>query len=258
MSELVVQVDALPGLPSEDRPDGTPEVSHEASEQADGGAALAPSDPLGPADPADALLEIEDGETTLFEAAINAFHAGEFQRAESLFLEEAERTVGAAPQRAAIAFRQAALAAGRAGNSDGSDHWMRLAGREYLRVSEDDRTPLPYIREAAVMAAKCFLSVENLHVANKGLRRAQAIESVLRADDDLMAGEPGIPFRHGSAQPTADSSTVAAPGVPGPGRPATGSRPIEEAAAESPGAASTPRPGRIQRIRQSRARRNAA
>ena len=74
------------------------------------------------------------------------------------------------------------------GNIDASDHWMRLAGREYLRVTEDDRTPLPFIREAAVMAAKCFLSVENLKVASKGLRRAQAIETVLRADDDLMAG----------------------------------------------------------------------
>ena len=45
------------------------------------------------------------------------------------------------------------------------------------------------------MAAKCFLSVENMHVASKGLRRAQAIESVLRADDDLMAAGTGIPFR---------------------------------------------------------------
>lgn len=79
---------------------------------------------------------------------------------------------------------------------DGSDHWMRLAGREYLRVSEDDRTPLPFIREAAVMAAKCFLSVENLHVASKGLRRAQAIETALSADADLMAAVPDIPFRH--------------------------------------------------------------
>ncbi len=145
------------------------------------------------------LLELEDGETTLFEAAIGAFHAGEYQRAESLFLEEAERTIDDAPQRAAIAFRQAALAARQGGNVDGSDHWMRLAGREYLRVSEDDRTPLPFIREAAVMAAKCFLSVENLHVATKGLRRAQAIETALSADADLMADVPGIPFRHGHA-----------------------------------------------------------
>jgi hypothetical protein len=168
--------------------------------------ALAQADP-GPADevvrPADreaaeevdAVLEIEDGDTTLFEAAIGAFNAGEFARAESLFLEEAERALDIAPQRAAIAFRQAALAAQRTGDVDGSDHWMRLAGREYLRVSEDTRTPLPFIREAAVMAAKCFLSVENLHVATKGLRRAQAIESVLRADDDLMAAGTAIPFR---------------------------------------------------------------
>ncbi len=137
------------------------------------------------------VLQLEDGELTLFEAAIGAFNAGEFERAESLFLEEAERTLPDSPQRAAIAFREAALAARRAGNLDGSDHWMRLAGREYLRVSEDPRTPLPFIREAAVMAAKCFLSVENLHIASKGLRRAQAIESVLSTDEDLMAGSIG-------------------------------------------------------------------
>ncbi len=146
-------------------------------------------------------LEIEDGETTLFEAAVVAFHSGEFQRAESLFLEEAQRTIDSAPQRAAISYRQAALAARRIGNMDASDHWMRLAGREYLRVTEDDRTPLPFIREAAMMAAKCFLSVENLNVASKGLRRAQAIESVLRADDDLMA-------ETGGAQPEAERPDV--------------------------------------------------
>jgi hypothetical protein len=146
-------------------------------------------------------LEIEDGDTTLFEAAVGAFHSGEFQRAESLFLEEAQRTIDSAPQRAAISYRQAALAAKRMGNMDASDHWMRLAGREYLRVTEDDRTPLPFIREAAMMAAKCFLSVENLNVASKGLRRAQAIESVLRADDDLMA-------ETGGAQPQPDRRDV--------------------------------------------------
>jgi hypothetical protein len=159
------------------------------------GAALTePEEAEHPTDPVDSNLEIEDGDTTLFEAAIGAFHAGEYQRAESLFLEEAQRTVDAAPQRAAISYRQAALAAGQMGNSDASDHWMRLAGREYLRVTEDDRTPLPFIREAAVMAAKCFLSVENLKVASKGLRRAQAIETVLRADDDLMAESTGARF----------------------------------------------------------------
>jgi len=162
-----------------------------------GSAPLEDADRAGdeaPADGGDAVqvtLEIEDGDTTLFEAAVVAFHSGEFQRAESLFLEEAQRTVDSAPQRAAISYRQAALAARRTGNMDASDHWMRLAGREYLRVTEDDRTPLPFIREAAMMAAKCFLSVENLSIASKGLRRAQAIESVLRADDDLMAEGDG-------------------------------------------------------------------
>jgi hypothetical protein len=155
-------------------------------------------EPLGDEDAVELNLEIEDGETTLFEAAVVAFHSGDFQRAESLFLEEAQRTIDSAPQRAAISYRQAALAARRTGNMDASDHWMRLAGREYLRVTEDDRTPLPFIREAAMMAAKCFLSVENLNVASKGLRRAQAIESVLRADDDLMAESNG-------AQPAAQA-----------------------------------------------------
>jgi hypothetical protein len=156
----------------------------------DRGAEVGPS---GDADAVELNLEIEDGETTLFEAAVVAFHSGEYQRAESLFLEEAQRTIDSAPQRAAISYRQAALAARKMGNLDASDHWMRLAGREYLRVTEDDRTPLPFIREAAMMAAKCFLSVENLNVASKGLRRAQAIESVLRADDDLMAGTDSAP-----------------------------------------------------------------
>jgi hypothetical protein len=173
---------------------------HQLEELRPGAASRAEGDqgsdvePLGDGDAVELNLEIEDGDTTLFEAAVGAFHSGEFQRAESLFLEEAQRTIDSAPQRAAISYRQAALAAKRMGNMDASDHWMRLAGREYLRVTEDDRTPLPFIREAAMMAAKCFLSVENLNVASKGLRRAQAIESVLRADDDLMAETGGAQF----------------------------------------------------------------
>jgi hypothetical protein len=176
MTPLDPPVSRLPGLVRPDavsEPDGADEGGEAAG--------------LGDDDAVELNLEIEDGETTLFEAAVVAFHSGEFQRAESLFLEEAQRTIDSAPQRAAISYRQAALAARRTGDMDASDHWMRLAGREYLRVTEDDRTPLPFIREAAMMAAKCFLSVENLSVASKGLRRAQAIESVLRADDDLMA-----------------------------------------------------------------------
>ncbi|MGH9080940.1 MAG: hypothetical protein ACRDYE_12870, partial [Acidimicrobiales bacterium] len=188
-----------------------------ATDVAPGPAAVdeAPADGAGPT-PVGSLpvLEIEDGETTLFEAAIGAYHAGEYTRAESLFLEEASRALDDAPQRAAIAYRQAALAARDAGNLDGSDHWMRLAGREYLRVSEDAHTPLPFIREAAVMAAKCFLSVENLHVANKGLRRAQAIESVLRADDDLTNSSTGIQFRRDTAAPPANTSSPAGPDAP--------------------------------------------
>jgi len=198
-----------------------------------------PGQPSGATADLDVDLAIEDGGTTLFEAGINAFHAGEYTRAESLFLEEAARALDTAPQRAAIAYRQAALAARSAGNLDGSDHWMRLAGREYLRVSEDVRTPLPFIREAAVMAAKCFLSVENLHVATKGLRRAQAIESVLRADDDLLASSTGIPFRHETAG--------SPPDVPGAGTTAPA-----DAGGDDPAA------GWVRRLRQRLPRRNAA
>jgi hypothetical protein len=226
-----------------------------------------PVDSLDAANSANTLLEIEDGETTLFEAAISAFHAGEFQRAESLFLEEAERTLDVAPQRAAIAFRQAALAARQAGNIDGSDHWMRLAGREYLRVSEDDRTPLPFIRESALMAAKCFLSVENLHVASKGLRRAQAIETVLRADDDLMVGAPEIPFRHGNVGSAAtvppDGATdtvvpIVGPTSPIPGKSRAGFQVTDiSPAAGQPGATARVA-GWLQRFRHRRPSRNVA
>jgi hypothetical protein len=154
------------------------------------------------------ILDIEEGRTTLFEAAIDAFYAGDFGQAESLFLEEATRALGAAPQRAAIAYRQAAMAAAKAGNVDASDHWMRLAGREYLRVSEADHTPLPFIRETALVAAKCFLSVGNLEVANKGLRRAQAIEAVLQADDNLAGSSTGIPFRYETALSAHDNRLI--------------------------------------------------
>jgi hypothetical protein len=211
-------------------------------------------------------LEIEDGETTLFEAAVVAFHSGDFQRAESLFLEEAQRTIDSAPQRAAISYRQAALAARRVGNMDASDHWMRLAGREYLRVTEDDRTPLPFIREAAMMAAKCFLSVENLNVASKGLRRAQAIESVLRADDDLMAESNGTqpePDRHeanlrierrATVRPDHASRVVAAPSSP------TGSPPVAptgDPTLDVPSAAAG-RGGWLRRLRHPRPTRHVA
>ena len=210
-------VSRLPGLV---RPDAVSEP--DGADEADGAGEAAG---LGDDDAVELNLEIEDGETTLFEAAVVAFHSGEFQRAESLFLEEAQRTIDSAPQRAAISYRQAALAARRIGHMDASDHWMRLAGREYLRVTEDDRTPLPFIREAAMMAAKCFLSVENLNVASKGLRRAQAIESVLRADDDLMAEDHGgqpepepkpEPDRHGADLRIERRATVRS--APGAGR----------------------------------------
>jgi len=178
---------ALPGAPEEGPPAGSTELPDATAASRDGGTDAPVEESVPDSDdPVATSLEIEGGDITLFEAAIGAYHADDFQRAESLFLEEAERN-DVSPQRAAIAYRQAALAARQSGRADASDHWMRLAGREYLRVTEDDRTPLPFVREAAVMAAKCFLSVENLHVASKGLRRAQAIESVLSADEDLMA-----------------------------------------------------------------------
>jgi hypothetical protein len=119
------------------------------------------------------------------------------------------------------------------GNTDASDHWMRLAGREYLRVTEDDRTPLPFIREAAVMAAKCFISVENLKIASKGLRRAQAIESVLRADDDLMAEGGGDTVQ---SPPTDVGLRIERRATTRPASGSASTRPTSEAAARPPDA----------------------
>jgi hypothetical protein len=170
--------------------------------------------------------------------------------------------VDEAPQRAAISYRQAALAAGQMGNSDASDHWMRLAGREYLRVTEDDRTPLPFIREAAVMAAKCFLSVENLKVASKGLRRAQAIETVLRADDDLMAESTGARFdpRPEEDDETADRRVSAGSGDEAssglvtvvPVQPVVNQGSVESSPPDSPAEDRSPHGGWLHRLRHPR------
>lgn len=229
-----------PEAPEEGAPPGGSELADATAASRVGGTDGPVDEPFLPSDdPVATNLEIEGGDITLFEAAIGAFHADDFQRAESLFLEEAQRN-DVAPQRAAIAYRQAALAARQSGKVDASDHWMRLAGREYLRVTEDDRTPLPFVREAAVMAAKCFLSVENLHVASKGLRRAQAIESVLSADEDLMAQGDKVPFAAPDTSPSRLEVVAEVP-APAPGagegspaptfeQEADGSQPLETGA----------------------------
>jgi hypothetical protein len=62
-----------------------------------------------------------------------------------------------------------------------------------------------------VVAAKCFLSVGNLEIANKGLRRAQAIEAVLQADDNLAGSSTGIPFRYETALSAHDNRFILGP-----------------------------------------------
>jgi hypothetical protein len=150
-----------------------------------------PDEPAPPSGQANGGSEVDGGTTSVHEEAKAAFRAGEFRRAESLFLAEAQRALVASPHRAAVSFRHAAKSARYLGDTDASDHWMRRAGREYLRVADDERTPLPVIREAAAMATRCLLSVEDLNSVSKGLRRAHAIESVIHAGDDLMARADG-------------------------------------------------------------------
>lgn len=123
-----------------------------------------------------------------FAEGMALYAAGQYGAAEARFLEEARSEEGRHPQRAAIAYRQAALAAARLGNADHFDHWMRLAGREYLKASEDPDAPARQVRESALLAARCFLEVENLDLSTKSLSRAQAVDLVLT--EPVFLGTP--------------------------------------------------------------------
>ncbi|WP_237700022.1 hypothetical protein [Alicyclobacillus acidocaldarius] len=104
---------------------------------------------------------------------------GEYSEALNAFLEEARSLEGKVPQRAGVAYRQAALCARRLGRMDDFDHYMRLAGREFLRASELPDQPAQHIREYSLLAAQCFLAVENLDLSSKSVTRAKTVEVAL-------------------------------------------------------------------------------
>ncbi|CAB1127763.1 protein of unknown function [Candidatus Hydrogenisulfobacillus filiaventi] len=136
------------------------------------------------------------------------YAAGDYAGAEARFLAEAQAQESRYPQRAALAYRQAALAAARRGSADRFDHWMRLAGREYLHASEDPAAPASQVREAALAAARCFLEVENLDLSTKSLSRAKEV--------DLLLTEPVFPVGPETPPP---GDPAAAPVPPRTGRP---------------------------------------
>lgn len=105
---------------------------------------------------------------------------GEYSEALRVFLEEAKSLEGEVPQRAGIAYRQAALCARHLGRMDDFDHYMRLAGREFLRASELPDQPAQHIREYSLLAAQCFLAVENLDLSSKSVSRAKTVDVALQ------------------------------------------------------------------------------
>ncbi len=114
-----------------------------------------------------------------FHQGMELYAMGEYSEALNAFLEEARSLEGNVPQRAGVAYRQAALCARRLGRMDDFDHYMRLAGREFLRASELPDQPAQHIREYSLLAAQCFLAVENLDLSSKSVTRAKTVEVAL-------------------------------------------------------------------------------
>jgi len=139
------------------------------------------SHPASVVEPAESSNDSPPSErpTDWFAQGMELLAAGDYAAAEHHFLKEAHMQEGRFPWRAAIAYRQAAWAAAQRGDHDHFDHWMRLAGREYLKASEDPSASAYQIREAALAAARCFMEVENLPLSTKSLSRAQEIQMIL-------------------------------------------------------------------------------
>ncbi|WP_206885284.1 hypothetical protein [Alicyclobacillus mali (ex Roth et al. 2021)] len=115
-----------------------------------------------------------------FHQGMELYAMGEYNEALRVFLEEAKSLEGEVPQRAGIAYRQAALCARHLGRMDEFDHYMRLAGREFLRASELPDQPAQHIREYSLLAAQCFLAVENLDLSSKSVSRAKTVDVALQ------------------------------------------------------------------------------
>ncbi|WP_328702011.1 hypothetical protein [Alicyclobacillus fructus] len=121
-----------------------------------------------------------DPKAPTFHQGMELYAMGEYGEALRVFLEEARSREGEIPQRAGIAYRQAALCARHLGRMDEFDHYMRLAGREFLRASELPDQPAQHIREYSLLAAQCFLAVENLDLSSKSVSRAKTVDVALQ------------------------------------------------------------------------------
>jgi hypothetical protein len=96
------------------------------------------------------------------------------------FQAEAEAAVAAGvPQRAAIAYRSAAVAGKSAGRADNANRMLRLAGKSYLEIAERADTIPQGVFMAYREGARCFLEAGNLPLAHTCLSKAIAIGETL-------------------------------------------------------------------------------
>ncbi|MDI9258767.1 hypothetical protein [Alicyclobacillus sendaiensis] len=145
---------------------------------------------------------VEEQSALSFHQGMELYAMGEYNEALNAFLEEARSLEGKVPQRAGVAYRQAALCARRLGRMDDYDHYMRLAGREFLRASELPDQPAQHIREYALLAAQCFLAVENLDLSSKSVTRAKTVELALEEPmSEAVATFAGAGLEDASAAP---------------------------------------------------------
>ncbi|SIS93102.1 hypothetical protein [Alicyclobacillus vulcanalis] len=133
-----------------------------------------------------------------FHQGMELYAMGEFGEALEIFLNEARSLEGKVPQRAGVAYRQAAMCARQLGRMDEYDHYMRLAGREFLRASELPDQPAQHIREYSLLAAQCFLAVENLDLSSKSVSRAKTVDVALKEPVSGMIESAASPAKEGA------------------------------------------------------------
>jgi DNA-binding response OmpR family regulator len=143
----------------------------DADETADS-APVAPVDITMPAAAADAGGD-------LWTRATEATALGKHAEALTLFVLEAETSEEKNRfPRAAIAYRSAAVEAGRQQKLSLSNKLLRLAGKMYLCGAEATND-VRAIQDGYVNAARCFLSAGNLQMAKKSIDFASSYDSVL-------------------------------------------------------------------------------
>ncbi len=115
----------------------------------------------------------------LWTRATEATALGKHAEALTLFVLEAETSEAKNRfPRAAIAYRSAAVEAGRQQKPSLSNKLLRLAGKMYLCGAEATND-VRAIQDGYVNAARCFLSAGNLQMAKKSIDFASSYDSVL-------------------------------------------------------------------------------